>query len=186
MIPMISREEAINIIERYVRDDKLKKHMIAVEAIMKEVAKNINEDEEIYGIVGLLHDIDFEETKEKIELHGIRGCEILKGLLPENLLNAIKVHASSRAEEAKNNLEYALIASDAISGLIIACALIKPSKKIGDINVEFVAKKFKQKDFARNCDRERILFCKKLGLSEEKFFEISLNALKKISNELGL
>jgi len=183
---MISREEAIELLKKYVKDDKLKKHMFAVEAIMKEVAKNINDDEEIFGLVGLLHDIDFEETKDNPELHGIRGCEILRNMLPENLLNAIKVHASSRADEAKNNLEYALIASDAISGLIIACALIKPNKKIDDVDTKFIAKKFKQKDFARNCSRERILFCKKLGISEEKFFEISLNALKKISNELGL
>jgi putative nucleotidyltransferase with HDIG domain len=186
LILMISRGEAIELIEKYVRDDKLKKHMLAVEAIMRELAKNINEDEEIFGIVGLLHDIDFEETRENPELHGIRACEILNGLLPENLINAIKVHAYSKAEEAKNNLEYALIASDAISGLIIACALIKPSRKINDVDTEFISKKFKQKDFARNCNRERILFCKKLGITEEDFFEISLNALKKISNDLGL
>lgn len=79
-----------------------------------------------------------------------------------------------------------MIAADAVSGLIIACALVIPSKKLADVKAESVAKKFKQKDFARNCGRERILFCEQIGIPREKFFEISLKALKGISKDLGL
>ena len=83
-------------------------------------------------------------------------------------------------------MEKALIASDAVSGLIIACALVMPSKKLEEVKVKTVKKKFKQKDFARNVSRERILFCEQIGIPREKFFELALNALKGVSDELGL
>lgn len=184
---MISREDAINILKENIKDEKLIKHALAVEAIMREIAKNMKEDENLYGIVGLLHDIDFEKTKENPELHGKVCVELLNNLITEDIKHAILSHNFERTKvEPNNKLDYALIASDAISGLIIACALILPSKKLEDVTPHFVANKFKQKDFARNCKRDRILFCRKLEISEEDFFEISLNALKKISGILGL
>jgi predicted hydrolase (HD superfamily) len=83
-------------------------------------------------------------------------------------------------------MELGLIAADAISGLLIAAALMMPSKKLADVKVETISKKFKQKDFARNCNRDLILFCEQIGIPREKFFELSLRALQKVSNELGL
>ncbi|MEM5813129.1 MAG: HDIG domain-containing protein [Candidatus Aenigmatarchaeota archaeon] len=184
---MLSREEAFNLIKEHIKDEKLIKHVLAVEAIMREVANVIKEDENLFGIVGLLHDIDFEKTKENPELHGKVALEILNDLISDEAKHAILAHNFERTNiEPNSKMDYALIASDAISGLIIACALILPSKKLEDVTTNFIANRFKQKDFARNCKRERIAFCKMLGLSEQEFFDISLRALKKIASELGL
>ncbi|MBU5678544.1 MAG: HDIG domain-containing protein [Candidatus Aenigmatarchaeota archaeon] len=184
---MISREEAFNIVKENIKDERLIKHVLAVEAIMREVANVIKEDENLFGIVGLLHDIDFENTKENPELHGKVAIEILDDLISDEVKHAILAHNFERTKiEPNSKLDYALIASDSISGLIIACALILPSKKLEDVTPNFIANRFKQKDFARNCKRERILFCRMLGLSEQEFFEISLRALKKISSKLML
>jgi predicted hydrolase (HD superfamily) len=83
-------------------------------------------------------------------------------------------------------MEKALIAADAISGLLVACALVMPSKKLADVKVETVSKKFKDKDFARGAERERILICEEIGLPREKFFEIALNGLKNVAPQIGL
>lgn len=184
---VMKRDDAFDLVKQTIKDEKLMKHMLAVESIMREIAKNINEDVETFGLTGLLHDIDFEETKSKPAFHGILAAEKLNKKVCDDVIYAIKAHNfHNTGIEPKSKLDYALIASDAISGLIIACALIKPSKKLSDINSEFVANKFKQKDFARNCDRDLILYCKKIGLGERDFFELALKGLKNISIELGL
>ncbi len=184
----MKREEAINLLKNYLNDDKLVKHCIAVEAIMRKLAEFLNEDKEKWGLVGLLHDIDYEKTKDNPKMHGIMAAEILsKHIKDEEILRAIKAHNfENTGIEPKNKLEYALVAADSLSGLIIACALVMPNKKLEEVRVESIAKKFKQKDFARKVSRERILFCEKLGIPKEKFFELGLEALKEIHSELGL
>ena len=183
---VISRNEALRLIDNYVKNDKLKKHMLAVEAIMRSLAKKLNEDEELWGLVGLLHDIDYEITKDNFEMHGVLSAEILKDKLPNEALNAIKAHNEKTGFSVDSKLAYALKAADQISGLIIATALVMPNKKLHEVTVKSVLKKFKQKDFARNVKRDKIMLCEKLGLSLEEFVEISLQALKSIANELGL
>ena len=184
---MLSRADALRLLEENVRDKKIILHMIAVGAIMKEVARYFGEDEELWELVGLLHDIDYERTKNDPLKHGLVAEEILGSLVSEEVLRAIKSHNyENTGVEPKTRMEKALIASDAVSGLIIACALVMPSKKLEEVKVETVKKKFKQKDFARRVSRERILFCEEIGIPREKFFELALNALKEISGELGL
>ena len=184
---MLSRADALRLLEENVRDKKIILHMIAVGAIMKELARYFGEDEELWELVGLLHDIDYERTKNDPSKHGLVAEEILGSLVSEEVLRAIKSHNyENTGVEPKTRMEKALIASDAVSGLIIACALVMPSKKLEEVKVETVKKKFKQKDFARRVSRERILFCEEIGIPREKFFELALNALKEISGELGL
>ena len=184
---MLSRADALRLLEENVRDKKIILHMIAVGAIMKEVARYFGEDEELWELVGLLHDIDYERTKNDPSKHGLVAEELLGSLVSEEVLRAIKSHNyENTGVEPKTRMEKALIASDAVSGLIIACALVMPSKKLEEVKVETVKKKFKQKDFARRVSRERILFCEEIGIPREKFFELALNALKEISGELGL
>jgi len=181
------REDALKLVKENVRKENLLKHMYAVEAIMKEVAEYLNEDQEKWSLIGLIHDIDFEKTENLPEKHTLLAEEILKGKVSDEIIKIIKTHNFENTKVMPNEkIEKALIASDAVSGLVIACALVMPTKKLADVKVESIIKKFKQKDFARNCDRERILFCEKIGIPKEKFFEISLRALQKISNELGL
>jgi len=184
---MLNREDALKLLRENVRNEKMILHMIAVGAIMRELARYLGEDEGLWELVGLLHDIDYERTKDHPSKHGLVAEEILGSLVSDDVLRAIKSHNyENTGVEPRTRMEKALIASDAVSGLIIACALVMPSKKLEEVKVKTVKKKFKQKDFARNVSRERILFCEQIGIPREKFFELALNALKGVSDELGL
>ncbi|MEM3507344.1 MAG: HDIG domain-containing protein [Candidatus Bathyarchaeia archaeon] len=184
---MLSKEEATKLVKEKVVKKNIFSHSLAVGALMKSLAKFLKEDEEKWELTGLLHDIDFGITEKSPEKHGILAEEILKGLVPEEIIKAIKSHNFEVTKVLPNsNMEKALIACDAISGLLVACALVMPSKKIKEVKLQTVIKKFKDKDFARGANRDRILFCKNLGISKEKFFEISLEALKSIDEEIGL
>ena len=184
---MLSREDALKLLRENVRNEKMILHMIAVGAIMRELARYFGEDEDLWELVGLLHDIDYERTKDNPSKHGLVAEEILGSLVSDDVLRAIKSHNyENTGVEPRTRMEKALIASDAVSGLIIACALVMPSKKLEEVKVKTVKKKFKQKDFARNVSRERILFCEQIGIPREKFFELALNALKGVSDKLGL
>jgi len=184
---MLSREDALKLLRENVRNEKIILHMIAVGAIMRELARYFGEDEDLWELVGLLHDIDYERTKDNPSKHGLVAEEILGSLVSDDVLRAIKSHNyENTGIEPRTRMEKALIASDAVSGLIIACALVMPSKKLEEVKVKTIKKKFKQKDFARNVSRERILFCEQIGIPREKFFELALNALKGVSDELGL
>jgi len=184
---MLSRADALKLLEENVKDRKIVLHMIAVGAIMKRLARYFGEDENLWELVGLLHDIDYERTKDDPSKHGLIAEEILGSLVSKDILRAIKSHNyENTGFEPKTRMEKALIASDAVSGLIIACALVMPSKKLEEVKVKTIKKKFKQKDFARGVSRERILFCEEIGIPREKFFELALDALKEVSEELGL
>ena len=182
----MDRGEALRLVEENVSNRKIVLHMIAVSAIMRALARYFGEDEE-WEIVGLLHDVDYERTKANPTRHGLEAENILKGRVSEEVLRAIKAHNFENTGVApESDLEKALIAADAVSGLIIASALVMPSKKLEEVRVETLERKFKQKDFARNVSRERIRFCEQLGIPLREFLEISLNALKEISSDLGL
>jgi putative nucleotidyltransferase with HDIG domain len=161
--------------------------MLAVEAIMRSVAKHFGENEEVWGLVGLLHDVDYEKTEANPERHSLLAAEILKDLVPEDVVRAVKAHNFRHTGVMpETRMEKALIASDAISGLLVACALVMPSKKLADVKVESIAKKFRDKDFARGAERDRILVCEEIEIPREKFFEIALNGLKSVASEIGL
>ena len=184
---MLTREEAFGLVKKNVSKRNIVYHMVAVEAIMRGLARHFGEDEDLWGLTGLLHDIDYEKIGEAWEKHGVLAGEILKGLVSEEVLRAIKAHNFERTDVSpESRMEKALICCDAISGLLVACALVMPSKKLADVKAKTVKKKFKAKDFARGADRERILFCEKIGVPKEKFFEISLEGLKKYAREIGL
>jgi len=184
---MLTREEALNLVRKNVSKRNIVSHMIAVEAIMRGLARHFGEDEELWGLTGLLHDIDYERIGEAWERHGVLAGEILKGMVSEEVERAIKAHNFERTHVTpETRMEKALIACDAISGLMVACALVMPSKKLAEVKVKTVKKKFKDKDFARGADRERILFCEKIGVAKEKFFEIALDGLRDFAAEIGL
>ncbi|MDH5437930.1 MAG: HDIG domain-containing protein [Candidatus Bathyarchaeota archaeon] len=184
---MLTREEALNLIKKNVMKRNIVYHMLAVEAIMRSLAKHSGEDEQLWGLTGLLHDIDYGKTEGKPEKHSILAEEILKELVPAELIKAIKAHNFQHTHiKPETRMEKALIACDAISGLLVACALVMPSKKLADVKVKTVMKKFKDKDFARGANRERMLFFEEIGIPREKFFEIALNGLRNISSEIGL
>jgi putative nucleotidyltransferase with HDIG domain len=184
---MLSKDDALSLVKKNVTKRNVVYHMFAVEAIMRSVAKHFGEDEDKWGLIGILHDVDYEKTEATPEKHSLLAEEILKGLVPDELIKAIKTHNSKyTGVMPETRMEKALIASDAISGLLVACALVMPSKKLADVKVETVAKKFKDKDFARGAERERIIVCEEIGIPKEKFFEIALNGLKSVAAEIGL
>ncbi|MEM2896442.1 MAG: HDIG domain-containing protein [Candidatus Bathyarchaeia archaeon] len=184
---MLKREDAIKLIEEKLLKKNFIYHSLAVGALMKSLARFLNEDEEKWELVGLLHDIDFEITEKNPESHGTLAEGMLKDLVSEEIIRAIKSHNFEATQVLPNSaMEKALIACDAISGLLVACALVMPSKKIAEVKLQTVIKKFKDKDFARGASRDRILFCENLGIPKERFFEISLNTLKSIGEKMGL
>ena len=184
---MLTREEALDLVKRNVTKRNIVYHMLAVEAIMRSLASHLGENEDLWGLTGLLHDIDYEKTERTPERHATLAEGILKNTVSTEVHRAIRAHNFQYTHVTpETRMEKALIACDAISGLLVACALVMPSKKLRDVKVKTVTKKFKDKDFARGADRKRILFCEEIGVPKEEFFEIALNGLKNVATELGL
>ena len=184
---MITRKEALLLLQKYLKTENLFKHSLAVEAILQTMARKLHEDEDLWALTGLLHDLDYDFTKEEPEKHSTMTVELLTDLLPEEALIAIAAHNYQHtAQLPQTYLDKSLIAADAVSGLIIAAALVMPSKKIADVTTNTLMNKFKDKSFAAGCNRKRIELCEDTELTLEKFLELSLNALKNISDKLGL
>ena len=184
---MINRAEAEELLAKYLRDEKLLKHSFAVEAILRATAKKLNNDEELWGLTGLLHDLDYEYTKEDPAKHAKMSAQILEGLLPEVGVDAVKAHNYMHTDQIPTTaLDKALIAADAVSGLIIATALVMPSKHLADVRLESLISKFKDTSFAKGCNRKRIELCSDFGLELHEFLSLSLSALQGIASTLGL
>ena len=184
---MLKREEALSLIKKHITKKNWFLHMLAVEAIMRRLAEYLGEDQELWGLVGLIHDLDFEEVGGDMKRHGIVSTEILEGRIPEEVIHAIKAHNFEfTGIDPVTKLDKALIAADAISGLVIACALVMPSKKLSEVRVKSIRKKFKESSFARGVDRKSIMLCEDLGIERDTFFQLALEALQSIHEELGL
>ena len=184
---MINREEAFVLLKKYLRNEKLIKHSLAVEAIMREMARKLGKDEELWGLTGLLHDLDYEYTEKEPEKHANVSAQILEGLLPEMGVDAIKSHNYRHTDHIPTtSIDKALIAADAVSGLVIAAALVMPSKKLSEVRVETLLNKHKDNSFAKGCNRSRIELCIDTGIDLQSFLALSLNALKGIADKLDL
>ncbi len=184
----ISREEAVKLMEEYLQGEGLRKHCYATEAVMKAMAERLGHDPELWGIVGLLHDLDYEETKDQPSHHSLKTAEILKGRGVSNeVIEAIKAHnAEALGLERKTDLDFAITCSECITGMVVATTLVYPDKKISSVKPSSIIKRMKQKEFARNLNRDFIRKCEDLHLSLEEFSELSLKAMGKISDLLGL
>lgn len=182
----MKREEALELINHFIKNENLKKHLLAAEACMKELAKYFNEDEEKWGLCGLLHDLDYEETNKNSKKHGILTVEILKerNFNDEEILNGILAHCEKKISE--NKLEKLIYAVDPLTGLIASACLMHPDKKLKSLDGDFVLRRFKEKKFAAGANREQIKKCEEIGLSLENFIEICLKAMRAIDKELSL
>ncbi len=184
----MNKDEALQYLKEKVKTPNLIKHCLAVGAAMKELAKYFHEDEERWEIAGLLHDIDYEETKDKPEEHSLMGARWLeeKGLDKE-IVEAVKTHNPLHHLPPQTKMAKALFCADPLTGLIVASALVLPSRKINDLSVDSVLRHFKEKSFARGASRENISQCQSLlGLSLEEFVSIVLKGMQSIASELGL
>ena len=180
----MDRNKAVEILKRRLTDDRMIKHSFAVSACMEALAEKFNEDKKKWELAGLFHDIDYEETKNKPEEHGIKGAEYLEGFgVSEDILHAIKVHAGNAESEKK--MDTALLASDAVSGLIVASALVN-KEGLNGLAAEFVLKRFKERRFAAGASRESINRCEEIGLQLDEFISICIEGMKNASDVLGL
>lgn len=191
----IDKKQAENLINEYISDPITKLHLIETEAIMKSLASRFGADEEVWGIIGLLHDIDWDLTKDKdISSHTIEAVKILKragasDFLIESIISHGYGHQDIPEYQEKTRqgkLQHCLAAAETLTGLIIASALVQPDKKLASVKVSSLKKKFKQKAFAANCNREIILECENAGIPLDEFLETGLKSLQERSDEIGL
>lgn len=184
----MKRDEALQLLKEKLHNANLLKHCLATEAIMRHLALKFSQDQEKWGLTGLLHDIDYEITKDNPQKHSLVSSVILKDAgLDEEIVEAVKTHNEIHNLAPQSLMAKAIYAADPISGLIVAATLVLPSKKIQDLTVENVLNRFKEKSFARGANREIIQKCQEyLGLSLEAFIEIALKAMQEIYEELEL
>lgn len=181
----LSREEAYQLVVAKIGVNNLLKHILSVEAGMRQVAEHLGEDVDYWGMTGLLHDLDYNETKDDEHYHTYLTAEWLtKYELPEEMLYAI--HAHPGHVPCKSRLDYALYAVDPTTGFLAACALMHPEKKLSVIDSEFMLRRFKEKRFAAGATRENMAACSNLGLELEEFLLLVRNGMLRISKELGL
>ncbi len=185
----MTREEGINLIREHVKNENSIKHMLATEAIMRSLARRFKENEESWGLAGLMHDMDMEIVDYRInpEKQGQVAAEMLRGMgVNSEITEAIRAHNPATGKVAETLIEKAIFATDPLTGLIVASTLVLPSKKLTDLTAASVLKRYKEKSFAKGARREDIAACDKVGLLLEEFVEIGLKAMQKISEELGL
>lgn len=188
---MITRQQALELLHKNMQNVNLRRHSYAVEVVMKSLAKHFNENEEMWGIAGLLHDADYEITKEDPKRHTHLVLEWLKEYdTPGEITDAILAHGWGYVEgnpEPKNNMEWSIYCCDELTGFIVAVALTRPEKKLSAVTVEAVKKKLKEKSFAKAVNRDQIGMCEeKLGIKLDEFIAIALTSMQEISDELGL
>ncbi len=181
----MDREEALELVKKHISNKNLRKHCLAVEAGMRALARKFGEDEEKWALTGLLHDLDYDRTKDDPEKHGFVTMELLcdKGL-GEDILYAIKAHPGHF--ERNSLMDKALYALDPLTGLIVAAALMHPDKKLKEVDCAFVMRRFNEKSFARGANREEIKTCEDMGINLEEFVDICLKGMQEISEDLGL
>jgi putative nucleotidyltransferase with HDIG domain len=184
----VNREEALELLRSYVHQENLIKHCLATEAIMRSLAERFGEDPEKWGIAGLLHDLDYEETYEIPEQHARKTAEILKEKgFPQDMIDAILAHnAEALGIERTTRFDFAITCSECITGLITATTLVYPDKKLKSVKPKSITKRMKEKGFARSVNRDLIRLCEKIDIPLPEFAVISLEAMRGIDEELGL
>jgi len=183
----MTREESFKLVKEKIKNQNLIKHSLAVEACMEALAEYFNEDKGKWKLTGLLHDIDYEETKDSEKEHSLKGAQTLESLgLEKEIVEAVKTHNEIHGIKPETTMAKALFSVDPLTGLIVAATLVLPDKKISFLTTQNILNRFKEKSFARGANREIIKKCQDVGLSLEKFIEICLSAMKKISDDLGL
>lgn len=181
------REDAWQILTEFAREERTRKHGIAVEAVMQAYARLLHEDVEKWGIVGLLHDFDWEIHPTE-ELHPLEGSKLLAARgVPEDIRYAILCHAPFLGLEYRATMDRAIYACDELSGFVIACALVKPGKSLSEVDPASVRKKMKDRSFARSVRREDLVNgARDLGVELDEHIRFVTEALKPVAHQLGV
>ena len=183
----MDKESAWALVQEHARSDSLLKHSIAVEAAMRAYARSLGEDEDVWGIAGMLHDFDWDVCPSP-ELHPQYGADILRQRgYPELIVRAVLSHGNHTGVPRETLMEKALFAVDELSGFVTAVALVRPSKSLADVDARAVRRKMKDKAFARNVSRDDLVQgAEELGVELDQHIEFVAAALKPVASELGL
>ncbi len=189
----ITRDKAVEFLKSMPQEESDMNHYLETEAIMKALARHFEEDEEYWGMIGLLHDVDWSLTKDDWSEHTLKAEKLLKEKgFDDEFIQIVQSHgygydeiSAFKDKQRLKKIEHALIASETLTGIIYAYALIR-GKKISDMKVKGLKKRFKEKSFAANCNRELVKEIEKTGLELDEFFQLAIDAMKEIADQIGL
>lgn len=178
----------MELMEQYLQADNLRKHCLASEAIMRRLAQKLGHDPDLWGLAGLLHDLDYNETRDTMERHALVTEQILSDRgVDREIIDAIKHHNAENLGLTRSKpIHFALTAAETVTGMVVATTLVYPDKKVSSVKPSSVKKRMKAKEFARSVNRDHILLCDRLGMTLDEFIEVSLKSMSEISDELGL
>ncbi|MBQ6909870.1 MAG: HDIG domain-containing protein [Synergistaceae bacterium] len=187
---MLTREEALNLVKKYNQEQSHIHHALAVEAAMRHFAGLFNEDKDLWGIVGILHDIDWELTSSKPETHCHKAPDLLRAAgVDESIIRAVQSHGFGICTDIEplSNLEKTLFTIDELTGLIITAGLVRPSKSLSDLELKSVKKKWKDKAFAKGVNRDIIKAgAERMGFELDKVIEECIIALRPVEKDIGM
>lgn len=181
----MNRNEALTLVRSKSEKETTVRHLITVEGVMKRLAQHFGEDTDAWGLAGLFHDIDQDQTHHDLSRHARMGAEWLREAgVDEDIINAVLAHA--HPEYRTDLMSKAIVNADAISGFLVACALVRPEKAVG-MKVSSCKKKFKQKSFAPGVARDEIVSCEEdIGVEVDEFFLLGIEGIQSVAEEVGL
>jgi putative nucleotidyltransferase with HDIG domain len=182
----MDRDTALGLVRRYADKDTTVRHLVSVEGVMRALADHFGEDESRWGLAGMFHDLDQDQTHEVPERHGYQSVEWLRaeGFDDEQVLNAVLAHSEEKYQT--DLMSKAIVHADGISGLLVACALVRPDKATG-MKVSSVKKKLKEKSFAPGVERDKIRGVEEsIGIPMDEFIGISIEGLQRVAPEIDL
>jgi putative nucleotidyltransferase with HDIG domain len=183
----LSRDQVLDLLDERVANVNLRRHMLATETIMRALAGRLGEDPDAWGLAGLGHDLDAEQTGDDFARHGREAAELLMAAgAPDDVVHAVAAHNPATGAPADRRADIGLIASDQLSGLITAAALVRPDKQLAGVQVKSLRKRFREGAFARGVDRASIQRCEELGIPLDEFFTLGLAAMQGIAPDLGM
>ncbi len=185
---MVNRAQAVALLHNYIKSETLRNHSLATEVIMRRLAQRVGADESLWGLTGLLHDLDLELTRDDTSQHALVGAKILaKEGFPDEALQAIRAHNGEVLGLARQtDLDHALACAESITGLIVATALVQPDRKLASVKAKSVKKRMKEKRFAESVNRDSIRECEHMGIPLEEFILLSVEAMQAVAADLGL
>jgi uncharacterized protein len=181
-------DDALVLLNQYVKNERMLNHCYAAEALMGAIARRLGQDEEQWKIAGLLHDLDIEIVDNDLDRHGLETEKILKEKgVDAGIIDAVVMHNEKASGKKRSSMfQHALAASETITGLIVANALVHPDKKLAGVKTKSVVKRMKEKAFAASVNRDNIMACEKIGIPIDEFAELCINAMLTISERIGL
>lgn len=183
----MNRDDAFLLVTERIPQQNLVSHCVATEIIMRALAERLglgHDDTERWGLTGLLHDLDYAETAEDFERHGVVSASELEGRIDEEMIHAILAHADK--VERASQMDHALWCADPTTGFIVAAALVRPEKDLAGVEVRSLKKRWKEKAFARGASRDQMAGHEALGLDRDEFLGIALAAMQARASEIGL